>query len=184
MNFNIENKGEISNEFLKLGIKNFEKACEFIANLPYRRNNDKNNILCVFEDQAGTCSTKHSILRKLAIENGKDEIKLILGIFKMDATYNPKIKNTLDKNQLKYIPEAHNYLKIGNQYFDFTKPNADYSEIKNKLLEEFEIEYNQINDKKIEIHKNFLAKWMENNPKLDLDKVWRIREKCISDLQN
>lgn len=182
MNFKIENKGIVSDKFLKSGINNFEKACEFIASLPYKRNKDKNDILCVFEDKAGTCSTKHSTLRKLAIENEKEEVKLILGIFKMDAEYNSKIKNTLDENELKYIPEAHNYLKIGNAYLDFTKPNAAYSDFQNKLLEETEIEYNQINNDKIEIHKNFLAKWIENKPALSLDKIWKIREQCIQDL--
>lgn len=184
MNFEIKNNGEVSQEFLSLGITDFENACEYIANLPYKRNTDKNDLLCVFKDNAGTCSTKHSTLRKLAIENNNNDIKLVLGIFKMDKEYTNKIANTLNKNGLTYIPEAHNYLKIHDNYFDFTKPNSNYSEIENKILEEIEIEYNQINNEKIQIHKNFLKNWIENKPEFDLEKIWEIREKCISDLQN
>lgn len=184
MNFDIKNNGEVSNEFLNLGITDFKTASEFVSQLSYKRNANKKDILCVFKDNAGTCSTKHATLRKLALENNHSEVKLILGIFKMDKEYSPKIENTLNENQLDYIPEAHNYLKLGNEYLDFTKPKAEYSEIENKLLEEIEIEYNQINDEKIEIHKNFLAKWIKNKPELSLDKIWKIREKCIFDLQN
>lgn len=184
MNFEIKNKGEISNEFLKLGISDFYNACNFIAELPYKRNLNKNNILCVFEDEFGTCSTKHSTLRKLALENKRNEIKLILGIFKMDAEYTTKIKNTLQKNNLEYIPEAHNYLKVGKKYLDFTKPNSNYSEIKDKILEETEIEFNEINSEKIRIHREFLKKWIQNKPEFSLEDIWQIREKCILDLQN
>lgn len=45
----------------------------------------------------------------------------------MDADYTEKIKNTLEKFNLNHIPEAHNYLKIEDEYFDFTKPNSDYN---------------------------------------------------------
>lgn len=52
----------------------------------------------------------------------------------MDAEYTQKIKSTLEKFNLNYIPEAHNYLNIDNEYFDFTKPNSNYAEFKYKLL--------------------------------------------------
>ncbi|MBW3518637.1 hypothetical protein [Flavobacterium sp. NKUCC04_CG] len=184
MNFEIKNSGEISNEFLKLGIQDFTSACKFISLLPYKRNSNKENVLCVFEDSAGTCSTKHSTLRKLALENNKPEIKLILGIFKMDANYAPKIKKTLEVNYLNYIPEAHNYLKIGSDYFDFTNLNSSYSEVENLLLIETEIEFDEINHQKIQKHKEFLSNWIKDKPQFNLEQIWKIRESCITDLQN
>lgn len=184
MNFEIKNNGEISNEFLKLEINDFKTACKFISLLPYKRNKNKENILCVFEDKAGTCSTKHSTLRKLAIENGISEIKLILGIFKMDTIYAPKIRKTLEFNKLDYIPEAHNYLKIGNKYLDFTNSDSSYSEVENRLLYETEIEYYEITTQKIILHKEFLKNWIKDKPQFTLDKIWKVRESCIEDLQN
>lgn len=184
MNFEIKNNGEVSNEFLKLGIQDFKSACKFISLLPYKRNINKENILCVFEDNAGTCSTKHSTLRKLALENYKPEIKLILGIFKMDSNYAPKIQKTLELNHLNYIPEAHNYLRIGNDYLDFTHSNSSYSEVGNRLLIETEIEFNEINLQKILKHKEFLSNWIKDKPQFTLKQIWEIREMCIENLQN
>jgi hypothetical protein len=184
MNFEIENNGEVSNEFLNIGISNFKHACNYISEIQYKRNLNKKEVLCVFKDQAGTCSTKHATLRKLALENNHPEVKLILGIFKMDKHYAPKIESTLSQNQLDYIPEAHNYLKIENQYVDFTKPDSKYSNFENKLLEEHEIEFDQIHEHKIEIHKNYLKNWIKHHHHFDLDSIWKIREKCIDDLQN
>jgi hypothetical protein len=183
-NFEIECKGEVSEQFLNLGIKDFKTACNYISELEYRRNTNKKDILCVFKDKAGTCSTKHSTLRKLALENSYNEIQLILGIFKMDKFYSSKIENTLSQNNLDYIPEAHNYLKINNEYFDLTKPNSKYSDFESNLLEEYEIEFDQINEYKIEIHKNYLKNWIKKYQNLSEELIWKIREKCIADLQN
>lgn len=184
MNFEIKNNGEVSNEFLKLGILDFKSACKFISLLPYKRNKNKENVLCVFEDNAGTCSTKHATLRKLALENNKPEIKLILGIFRMDANYAPKIQKTLESHNLDYIPEAHNYLKIGSDYLDFTNINSSYSEVESRLLIETEIEFNEITHQKIQKHKEFLSNWIKDRPLFTLDQIWKIRESCIADLQN
>ena len=184
-NFTINGKkGTVSEKCIELNIHDFNTAARFVAELPYKRNPDKNNILCIFEDKGGTCSTKHAVLRKLALENNEKEVKLMLGIFKMDSNYAPAIKNILHKYGLTYIPEAHNYLKIGDQYYDFTKPRSNYNDFKNNIFSETEIEYDQIVSEKISIHKKFLQKWLDDeNISYNLDEIWRIREECIKDLQ-
>ncbi|MHC5310383.1 hypothetical protein ACYSNM_10045 [Myroides sp. LJL116] len=183
MNFKITANEVISREFLNLGIADFQSACKYISLLLYKRNKNKDNILCIFQDNGGTCSTKHATLRKLALENNMPEIRLILGIFKMDAQYAPKIQKTLELNCLDYIPEAHNYLKIGNDYLDFTTSTSSYLDIKKRLLIETEIEYDQINLQKIQQHKEFLSNWIKDKPQFTLEQIWKIRENCISDLQ-
>ncbi|SHF40225.1 hypothetical protein [Chryseobacterium takakiae] len=184
-NFKIQkDKGIVSEQFLNRNIHDFYSACHYISMLPYKRNTDKHDILCVFNDSGGTCSTKHAVLRKLALENDAAEIKLILGIFKMDAGYTGKIKNTLEKFNLEYIPEAHNYLKIEQTYYDFTKANSNYHDFKNKLLIEKEIEYNQIVEEKSAFHQDFFKNWINTeNLNYSLHKIWEIREQCIQDLQ-
>ncbi|AFR36604.1 hypothetical protein [Riemerella anatipestifer] len=185
MNFKINKGYLISDEFLKIGVEDFYGACLFVSSLDYKRNKNKTDISCIFYDNGGTCSTKHAVLRKLAIENGREEIKLMLGIFKMDANYALRIKEVLEKNKLNYIPEAHNYLKINDNCLDFTLENSDYSEVKNRLVFEIEIEYNQINDYRINIHKNFLKEWIKaEGLDYSLDEVWKIREECIQALQD
>lgn len=183
-NFKIENRGEISKAFLENGISSFENACQFVANLPYKRNLNKEDLKCIFKDFGGTCSTKHAVLRKLALENEQNEVKLILGIFKMDSLYAPSISKTLETYHLDYIPEAHNYLKINDEYFDFTRHNTNYKDFKYKLLSEQEIEFNQITTDKVAIHKHFLEKWIkEEYLEFSIDEIWKIREQCILDLQ-
>lgn len=185
MNFQIENNGIVSEKFRTLNIYNFESACKFISELPYKRNQNKDNITCIFDDNGGTCSTKHAALRKLALENSQTGVALILGIFNMDAAYSSLIKGTLENYKLASIPEAHMYLKIGNEYYDFTRPNASYKDFENKIFIEKTIEYNQVNVYKISIHRAFLENWIiENDIKYSLEELWNIREKCIEDLQS
>ena len=183
-NFDIKPNGEISKEFLKRNILTFHQATEYIQNLPYGRNSNKDNLKTIFTDNKGTCSTKHAVLKQLADENDFESIKLILGIFKMNARNTPKISKTLAKNSLDYIPEAHNYLKYGTEIFDFTKRNFSISDFSNDLIYETEIQPSKINQPKIEIHKSFLADWLNKNPKIDysIEELWKIREQCIQDL--
>ena len=183
-NFKIQQNGEISTEFLKRNIHTFSEATEFINNLNYGRNENKNDLKTIFKDNCGTCSTKHSILKKLAEENNESEIKLILGIFKMNANNTSEIKETLKKNNLEYIPEAHNYLKYLNEIFDFTKIGSKPSDFENDLLEEIEILPNQITTFKVEYHKKYLQNWLNenNNIELNLNELWKIREECIQNL--
>lgn len=184
MNFQIEDNGVISTKFKELNISDFNSACKYVAELVYKRNQNKDNLLCIFDDNGGTCSTKHAALRKLALENKQENIRLILGIFKMDAEYAPLIKNTLEKYSLEYIPEAHNYLKIGNEYFDFTRSRSNYDEFRNKILLETELEFDEVNTEKISIHKNFLSEWLkEQDSGYNPEEIWKIREECICDLQ-
>jgi len=185
-NFDIKTKGPISIEFLNRDIHTFQDAADFIRKLPYGRNIDKNNLLSVFIDNRGTCSTKHALLKVLADENGLRNIKLMLGIFKMSGFNTPRISKTLLNHNLQYIPEAHNYLKIESQILDYTKLNSRPSNFENELIEEIEIAPDQIADFKVMYHTEFLKRWLEQNPDIPftIDELWQIREQCISDLSN
>jgi hypothetical protein len=184
LNFDIKPIGEISKEFLKRNISTFENATKFVAKLDYGRNANKNDLKSVFIDNCGTCSTKHALLKQLADENGFEEIKLVIGIFKMNSKNTNEISKTLERNDLEFIPEAHNYLKYKDVIFDFTKVDSKSSDFENELIEELEILPNQISNFKIEYHKSHLQDWLDKNQhiKFDLDELWKIREECIGDL--
>ncbi len=189
-NFDIVSDQEISQLFKQNNCSDFHSASEFIRNLPYRRNFNKDNLATVFIDECGTCSTKHAVLKILAEENNQPDFKLILGIFRMNGNNTPKIKSVLEtlrepqSDKLEYIPEAHNYLKFKNQILDFTKKNSSENDFINDLLEETEIQPHQINQFKIEFHKNYLKKWLSEHPEIpySLDELWNIRELCIQAL--
>lgn len=182
--FEIDGKnGIVSKSFNNLKIKSFAEACKWVEKLDYRRNNDKNNKLVLFEEHCGTCSTKHALLKRLAEENGFSSLRLMLGIFTMNSKNTPSIKNVLDRYKLKYIPEAHNYLQYHKHTLDFTGIGVDETKFKIDLLEEVEISPDQITDFKVQYHKNYLSRWIETNKiPYTLDKLWRIREECIAAL--
>ncbi|MFD2909510.1 hypothetical protein ACFSX9_12290 [Flavobacterium ardleyense] len=182
--FEIKQNGEISKEFLSQNIYTFKDATVFIKKMKYGRNENKSDLKTIFSDNCGTCSTKHSILKKLADENNYSEIKLILGIFKMNSLNTYEIRETLKINRLEYIPEAHNYLKYKNEIYDFTKTDSKPSDFENELLEEIEILPNQITTYKVDYHKAYLEKWLNENRKIEftLNDIWKVREECIKNL--
>lgn len=185
INFKIESTEEMSIAFKELGIDDFKQACEYIKLLPYKRNKDRDNLLNVIIEQKGVCSTKHAVLRKLALENNHPKVELILGIFRMDAEYAPAIKTTLEKANLDYIIEGHTYLKYNNEFYDYTTVTSDYKLFKDKVISEEIYEYNQIGDFKINLHRVAIQKWLDITPIIfySLDEIWNIREQCIADLQ-
>lgn len=184
--FEIKPKGQISKEFIDRNILTFNQASLFIRQLDYGRNADKNNLASVFTDNCGTCSTKHALLKKLADENNFEKVKLMVGLFKMNKKNTPEISETLQKNQLEYIPEAHCYLKFEDQIIDLTKINSKPSDFLDDLIEEIEISPEQITDYKVNYHKNYLVTWLAKNEQINLtlNDIWKIREQCIQDLAN
>ena len=181
--FDIVADKEISGAFRKRNVLNFKAATEWVKQLPYGRNTDKHQLITVFSDNQGTCSTKHALLKKLAMENDFEDIELFMGLFKMNRVNTPKVGKTLDRHNLSYLPEAHNYLKFRGTILDFTKPGFLPSGFANDLIEEVKIMPHQITEFKVEYHKKFLADWLQKEClSLNLDGLWKIREQCIADL--
>ncbi|MBQ0151360.1 MAG: hypothetical protein KBS61_00500, partial [Chryseobacterium sp.] len=76
-------------------------------------------------------------------------------------------------------------LKINDTYLDCTTPTSHYNNFKDKLETEFVIQYTQITDEKVKLHKEFLQSWLSKNQHpYTLEEIWKIREQCILDLQN
>lgn len=182
--FDLIKDDQLSTSFVSNGCCTFYQAVSYIKQLPYGRNSDKEDIMCVLKEQIGTCSTKHAILKRLADTYKQYDIKLMMGIFKMDGEYAPNIKPILDRNHLLYIPEAHNYLMFNNERIDCTSKRSRPEDFEHKLLEEIEITPDQITEFKVSYHKQFLSKWLDIN-KLSvssLDGIWQIREDCVKAL--
>jgi hypothetical protein len=180
----IHSEGIISTHFRNSGISTFAEAALYIKNLPYGRNADKENLETIFTDGCGTCSTKHAILKLLAEENDMDGLDLKLGIFRMNAENSPKTGPVLEKYGLKYIPEAHNYLYYNGNIIDITFPGNTFLDFVPELLDEMTIIPNQITTFKVARHKDFIVKWLNENPaiKYTPEELWNIRERCIAAL--
>ncbi|MES2484445.1 MAG: hypothetical protein V4581_00630 [Bacteroidota bacterium] len=179
----IKSNGRVSEAFLQKGIGTFSEACRYIKSLPYGRNADKEAIFGVFDDNCGTCSTKHALLKKLAAENGV-ALTLVTGIYKMHEGNTPGVGKILSPYGLDYIPEAHNYFRIGAETFDFTFAHNSQTGFNEELLEEVTVTPHEAVALKAQHHKNFLTRWLlaNKNINLPLDTLWQIREACIAAL--
>lgn len=183
LDFELNKELPISKSFRNLGVNSFSEAKQFVKNLPYGRNANRQDFSLVLKEQKGTCSSKHALLKSLADENKHSEVQLMLGIFKMNGINTPKVKNTLEKYGLEYIPEAHNYLKMDGEFFDCTSRNSLEINFLNDLLKEKEIRAEDVSSLKIDYHKKFLKKWIQDKS-FSLEEIWLIREECINSLSS
>jgi len=182
-NFAISPGKPVSNAFLERGMADFSSALIYIQDLPYARNSDRANPLLVLKEQTGTCSTKHALIKLLADENEKPEVKLMMGIYKMHACNTPHIAPMLHAYKLEYIPEAHNYLRYNNLILEFTSKKSTPADFIPDLLEESEILPEQVTDFKICYHKDYISQWQkQENIPYSTEELWEIREKCIKSL--
>ena len=162
---------------------NFETLIEKVKNIPYGRNANRYDFSLVLSENKGTCSSKHAFLKDFADKNEIENVKLYIGIFKMNETNTPKLGDLLSNNKIKYIPEAHCYLKINQVPVDVTTVDSFYDKIKQDIDEEIEITPNQVSDFKVSYHKAFLKNWIkETNQNNTFEEIWEIREQCISKL--
>jgi hypothetical protein len=183
-NFKINSTLPVSDAFRAIRIEDFLSAAAYTKKLPYGRNMDKNNPLSVLKDERGTCSTKHALLKCLAEENNQPSVKLMLGIFRMNAVNTAAVAGRLSMNNLTYIPEPHNYLVIDGQYHDYTRAESSPGDFLCDLELEIDIGTDQIGDHKVSFYRSFLEDWLERMQikNMTLDRLWAIREGCICDL--
>ena len=137
----------------------------------------------VLSEECGVCSTKHATLSALALENDFKELKLMLGVYQMDEKNTPGVGRILEKSKLEFIPEVHTYLVFENEKIDITREVKTETSPFESLLLEIEIQPSKIGEFKVELHRDFLEKWiLENDVEYSLDEIWKIREDCISAL--
>src|SRR5580700_6606875 len=115
-----QSKGAITSAFMQLGKQDFRSAGQYVQALPYGRNTHPSDLLIVLTEKRGTCSTKHALLRRLAIEQNLD-IALVLGIYEMTEENTPGVGAVLAKYGLAILPEAHCYLRAAGRRIDVTR---------------------------------------------------------------
>jgi len=153
---------------------------DYLRDLPYGRNALRSDFSLVLKEGQGTCSSKHAFAKSVAIENGWDDIELILCIYKMDESNTSGIGSILKDHRLAYLPEAHCYLRINDKEIDITNSQSDLGKLENVIIERQFINPEQVVDYKNDYHQAFLKNWIENEKiGYSLDKIWSIREKCI-----
>jgi hypothetical protein len=175
----------VTSAFLRLQVEDFRSAGQYVSCLPYARNAHPEDPLVVLIEKRGTCSTKHALLRRLALEQDLN-VKLVLGIYEMTAQNTPGVGHVLARYGLAILPEAHCYLRMAGGRIDVTRAiDGPTAEPISRFLYEEEIDPAQITGYKTGLHKRFLTQWIIDNGGLgglSLSDLWLIREECIASL--
>jgi hypothetical protein len=132
-NLFIQKKGIISEKFTNLKIKNFSDACAYVHDLPYGYNSTTDDILIIFKEGYGSCTTKHAVIATLAEELSIPVHKMI-GIYAMNEEIVTGTNLILDKYHLPYLPMIHCFLIYDSYHVDLTEGNNNG---KNRSIEDF-----------------------------------------------
>ena len=183
MDYELSSNDELTQLASDLGLFSWNQLTEFIKNLPYGRNANRSDLSLVISENKGTCSSKHALLKQIADLNKIPDIKLIIGIYRMNEQNTPKIGTALSDHSIDFIPEAHCYLKIYGERIDFTTSASEFKRLEADIIQELEIEPWQVSDFKVEYHKDFIKQWLKDtNASISFEEIWKIREGCIANL--
>jgi hypothetical protein len=129
----IINNGIVSEKFLSLGVKSFHEACARVHGMPYGSNSTREDILILFKENKGSCTTKHSVIASLAAELNI-QVNKNIGVYGMNDHIVTGTGAILEKYNLPYIPMTQCFLAFDHFRVDLTEGNFNG---KNHSVEEF-----------------------------------------------
>ena len=129
----IRGSGVVSQEFLQRGITGLIDACRYVHQLPYGYNSDRDDLLILFKEGRGSCTTKHAVVATLAEELGLPIVKNI-GIYGMTEDLVTGTNDILDQYNLPYVPMVHCFLVFRDYRVDLTEGNDNG---KNRPIDRF-----------------------------------------------
>jgi hypothetical protein len=114
----------ISDIFIKRAIHNFHDACQYVHNLPYGYNSDRDDLLILFKENFGSCTTKHAVIATLAQELALP-IQKAMVVYAMTEQLVTGTQAILDQYNLPYIPMIHCLLIYDDHRIDLTEGNQN-----------------------------------------------------------
>lgn len=181
LNFLITGEGPVAAEVRRRGIDRYLVFAEYVRRLPYGRPASTSDVIAVLHEQRGTCSYKHRLLAALAHECGHPEVELVIGLYSMSEQNTPGIGAVLDPAGLDTIPEAHCYLRVLGQRYDFTGLSSGASSPFDALLSEHVVVPEDLLVMKNVLHQETIGKWAELRG-ISFAEAWALREACIEAL--
>jgi hypothetical protein len=116
--------GAVSDTFRSLGIHSFLEACRYVHELPYGYNSDRDDLMILFKERKGTCTTKHAVIATLAAELGLP-ISRGVGIYPMTEAIVTGADKILAEYGLPYVPMIHCFLEYDGFRVDLTEGNRN-----------------------------------------------------------
>ena len=173
--------GPVGVMFAQLGIIQLEHAALYVEALPYGRTSEPGEPLSVLRENMGTCTLKHALLKLAAEEAGATDVELRFAVFEMSDATTPGIGKVLRRYGLECVPEAHCYLAVEGDRFDFTGLPAEAESPFAHLLIEESLPVSALLRDKAQRHMAIVEAWAKERH-LDPLAVWKAREACIQEL--
>ena len=114
----------ISDIFIKRDIHHFHDACQYVHNLPYGYNSDRDDLLILFKENFGSCTTKHAVIATLAQELSL-LIQKAMVVYAMTEELVTGTQSILGTYNLPYIPMIHCLLEYAGHRLDLTEGNRN-----------------------------------------------------------
>ncbi len=129
----ITRNGPVSEEFNRLRVASLHAACSWVHGLPYGYNSDRDDLMILFREKMGSCTTKHAVIGTLARELELPIYKHV-GIYAMTEEIVTGTNALLTQFELPYIPMLHCFLVYDTFRVDLTEGNRNG---KNRSIDEF-----------------------------------------------
>ncbi|MBE0557554.1 MAG: hypothetical protein IH628_10010 [Proteobacteria bacterium] len=175
----ITDAGPVSKTFLDLGIENLQKACRYVHELPYGYNSNSDDLMTLFKEKMGTCTTKHAVIATLTQELALP-IRKNVGIYAMTEDLVTGTDKLLAEFGLPYIPMLHCFLAYETFRVDLTEGNRNG---KNHSIEKFlhveQVEPNISTKNEYLLYRKALQEVILKRPELrgvDLKRILHARE--------
>jgi hypothetical protein len=105
-------------------MERYHDACAFVHSLPYGYNSNRDDMLLLFKEAKGNCTTKHAVIGTLAAELGLPVEKHI-GIYPMTEALVTGTDRILAQYALPYLPMVHCFLVFADTRIDLTEGNQN-----------------------------------------------------------
>ncbi len=119
----VEN-GPISRTFLSMGINDFHRSCRYVHELPYGYNSDRDDLMILFKEKMGSCTTKHAVIATLAAEM-EIAVEKHIGVYPMTEALVTGANEILDRYKLPYLPMVHCFLVFEEHWIDLSEGNQN-----------------------------------------------------------
>lgn len=120
----ITQTGPIGRIFTGLGIGTFHEACRWVQQLPYGYNSDRDDLMILFKEKRGSCTTKHAVIATLAAELALPIHKQV-GIYAMTEALVTGTGEILARHRLPYVPMLHCFLNYRDHRVDLSEGNRN-----------------------------------------------------------
>lgn len=129
----ILDNGPVGRTFLELGINTFLGACGHVHRMPYGYNSDRDDLMVLFKEKMGSCTTKHAVIATLAAELDLP-VRKHIGIYAMTEAIVTGTSRILEDHRLPFVPMVHCFLTYEDRFVDLTEGNRNG---KNRPIDQF-----------------------------------------------